>query len=174
MSAERYAVIDNPTDDNFPTASIAQIHNDSNTSASTAANIVSEESTVQSRGRCLKLQSDMGAQESLSSTGIPKRARTQTPRFKRAFIYKWGQRLFKSRLNEISNRQLLRTVGTQIDSSRPAKTELNAEVEGAKNSIKSRIDLNDAVCPTKCPSPHARLALNRNRVWHSQTRRSRK
>ena len=41
----------------------------------------------------------------------------------------------------------MRTVGTQIDSSGPAETEFNAEVEGAKNSIKSRSDLklNDAV-----------------------------
>ena len=89
----------------------------------------------------------MGTQETLSSTGRQKRARAQPRRFEKSFIYKLGQRLLKFRLNEISNTQLVRTVGTQIDSSGPAETEFNAEVEGAKNSVKSRSDLklNDAV-----------------------------
>ena len=139
------SVIHNLTDDNFPVASIHKIQNDTNTSTTT--NNVSEELTVQSRGSCLKLQSEIGTQETLSSTGRQKRARAQPRRFKKSFIYKSGQRLLKFRLDEISNTQLVRTVGTQIDSSGPAETEFNAEVEGAKNSIKSRSDLklNDAV-----------------------------
>ena len=66
-----------------------------NSNTSTTTNIVSEESTVQSRGRCLKLQSDRGTQETLSSTGRPKRARAQPPRFK--------NRLSTNRGNGFSN-----------------------------------------------------------------------
>jgi hypothetical protein len=82
---------------------IPQIQNVTNTSTTT--NNVKEELTVQSRGSCcLKLQSDMGPQETLSSTVGQKRARAQPRRFEKSFIYKSGQRLFKFCHNEISNR----------------------------------------------------------------------
>lgn len=140
------SVIDNLTDANFLILAAApQIQNDVDTNTSTSTNHVSEESTGQSRGSCLKSLSDIKTQKSLCSSGRPKRPRAQPRRFKKSFIYKSGQRLLKFRLNEISNRQLVRTVGTQIDSSGLAETELNAEDVGAENSIKSRSDFNEAV-----------------------------
>ena len=57
-----------------------------NSNTSTTTNIVSEESPAQSRGRCLKLQSDRGTQETLSSTGRLKRALAQPPRFKIVYL----------------------------------------------------------------------------------------
>ena len=126
------SVIDNLADANF-LADISQIQNDTNKSTST--NNVSEESTDQSRSSCFK--------SCPQSEGRPKSARAQPRRLKKSFIYKSGQRLLKFCLNEISNRQLVRTVGTQVDSSGPAET--HAEEGGAEYSIDSRSDMNEAV-----------------------------
>ena len=87
------SVLDNLTDDNFPVASIHKIQNDTNTSTTT--NNVSEELTVQSRGSCLKLQSEIGTQETLSSTGRQKRARAQPRRFKKIVYIQIGATAFK-------------------------------------------------------------------------------
>ena len=142
------SVIDNLTDANFPILAAApQIHNDININTSTRTNHASEESTDQSRGSCSKSQSDndIGTQKSICSTGRPENPRARTRRLEKSFILKSGQRLLKFRLNEISNRQLVRTVGTQIDSSGLAETELNTEDVGAEKSVKSCSDFNEAV-----------------------------
>ena len=60
------SVIDNLTDANFPILAAApQVHNDIDINTSIRTNHVSEESIGQSRGTCLKSQSDIGTQKSL-------------------------------------------------------------------------------------------------------------
>ena len=66
-------------------------------------------------------------------------------KFRKSFIYKSGQRLLKFRLSEISNRQLVRTVGTQSRS--PARTPVEVDHDRPHDSSECRNY--SSTCPSR-------------------------
>ena len=99
------------------------------TSQMTTKTISNESQESQDSG--LRLQSGTSAK------------RAPPRRFRKSFVYKSGQRLLKFRLNEISNRNIVRTIGTQINSFNPAETDF--DTEGAQNPTECCNYLNGTV-----------------------------